>query len=912
MSTSSEHSPEPRPSGAGDPSLAHRLPSTVRPRRYELLLSPDLDAGTFSGEVLIEADATEAVGAIVLNAAELAVSEARVTGGAPGRPGGAPGGQPGRPGGAPGGDARISLDASAERLTLALPEPLGPGPLDISITFQGTLNDKLRGFYRSTFIDTSGASRTIATTQFEATDARRAFPCFDEPDAKAVFAVTIDVPEGLDAFSNGHVVSEEPLPAGGRRLRFSETIPMSTYLVAFVVGPLVATDPLDVDGTPLRVVHVPGKEDLTSFALEAGAHALRFFTELFGIPYPASKLDLVAIPDFAFGAMENLGCVTFRESALLVDPKRASRLELERVADVISHEIAHMWFGDLVTMRWWHGIWLNEAFATMMELLCVDHFRPEWQRWVSFGTEREVAMATDALHCTRPVEYPVGPPEEAQGMFDVLTYQKGASVLRMLERYLGADAFRDGIRRYLSAHALSNTDTEDLWDAIEDVSGEPVRAVMDTWIRQGGFPLVRVAADPGRKDHLLLSQEPFCYAPPDGDSAIGTAWRVPVIGRVLTHDGPTQQQPAGAGEPDGPGWPARHAEVRMLLGPEPETLETPGGALVLNAWGSGFYRVEYSPDLATELYSRYHELDALERFNLLGDSWAASVAGRASIESFLELATLLAREEDPDVWAQVTGALGFLDHALDGTAREALARFVRRLAGPAFEQAGWEPRRGEPERAATLRAMLLGLLGTVGQDEGVRLECARLHQAAVSGTAALDPDLASPIVATLAACGGISEFETFVDLYRRASTPQEEVRYLYALAGFENPELSERAFDMAMGEVRTQNAPFLVQLLLANRASGPATWHRVKEHFDELLDRFPPNTLPRMLEGVKPLCRDPALVADIRGFLGDHPLPAGQRSVDQTLERLAVNAAFASRLVSGTAEALDAATSVLR
>ena len=420
-----------------DPSARHRLPYSVEPRRYALRLTPDLDDATFTGEVHIEVLVHEAVDEIVLHAAELTVDSAELE---------------------RGGGTRLRLaarlDEDTERLILTPPAPLEPGPAVISIDFAGVLNDKLHGFYRSEFTDDAGVTHVIATTQFEATDARRAFPCFDEPDRKAVFSVTLDVPDGLAAYSNGPEVDDVALPAGGRRVRFGDTIAMSTYLVAFVVGPLEATDPVVVRGTPIRIVHVPGKGDLTAFALEAAAHALEFFTDWFGIDYPAEKLDLLAIPDFAFGAMENLGCVTFREAVLLVDPARASRPELERVADVISHEIAHMWFGDLVTMRWWNGIWLNEAFATFMELLCVDDFRPEWQRWVSFGVERDAAMATDGLHATRPVEYPVGPPEEAQGMFDVLTYQKGAGVLRMLERYLGAERFRDGVRRYLEAHRL--------------------------------------------------------------------------------------------------------------------------------------------------------------------------------------------------------------------------------------------------------------------------------------------------------------------------------------------------------------------------------------------------------------------------------------------------------------------------
>ena len=270
---------------------------------------------------------------------------------------------------------------------------------------------------------------------------------------------------------------------------------MSTYLVAFVVGKLETTETVDVDGVPLRVVCTPGKLPLAEFALEVGAFALRFFTEYFNIPYPGDKVDLVAIPDFAAGAMENLGCITFRDTALLIDEDEAARAELERVADVIAHELAHMWFGDLVTMGWWEGIWLNEAFATFMETLCVDAFRPSWDRWVGFAPSREAALAVDALHLTRPIEYPVGPPKEAEGMFDVLTYEKGCGVLRMLEQHIGADVFRDGVRTYLKAHAYGNTVTSDLWDALEDASGAPVRDVMDTFILQGGHPLVSLHGD---------------------------------------------------------------------------------------------------------------------------------------------------------------------------------------------------------------------------------------------------------------------------------------------------------------------------------------------------------------------------------------------------------------------------------
>jgi puromycin-sensitive aminopeptidase len=859
-------------SGHVDPSAEHRLPYAVEPRRYELRLAPDLDAATFSGEVRIEVQVHEAVAEIVLNGAELAVQSARLE----------------RAGGE-GVMLGARLDEEAERLVLTPDAVVDPGPAAVVISFTGILNDKLHGFYRSEFTDDRGGRRVIATTQFEATDARRAFPCFDEPDRKAVFSVTLDVPPGLAAYSNGPELDSSPLPTGGRRVRFGDTIPMSTYLVAFVVGPLVATDPVDAGGTPIRVVHVPGKEALTAFALEAARHALEFFEDWFGIEYPAEKLDLLAIPDFAFGAMENLGCVTFREAVLLVDPARASRVELERIADVISHEIAHMWFGDLVTMRWWNGIWLNEAFATLMELLCVDHFRPEWQRWVSFGMERDAAMATDGLHSTRPVEYPVGSPTEAQGMFDVLTYQKGAGVLRMLERYLGAERFRLGIRGYLEAHRFGNTETEDLWEALEQASGEPVRAIMDSWILQGGFPLVTVddagAGSGGTKAGAMLSQEPFSYAPapPDTPSAIGSTWTVPVIARA----------PGGG-------------EARLLLGADPVPLGLgDDGNAVVNAGGSGYYRVRYGRGRHRRLAQDIGALELLERFNLLGDTWAAVVAQRAELEDFLLLAEALGDEADPDVWGQVSGALSFLDHAVDDDARPHLASYARALLGPVLGRLGWEPRPGEGPRTPTLRAQLVGTLGTVGEEPEVRAEARRRHDASRGADAVIDPDLTSAILAVVAASGGPDDYEEFLEKYRHPTTPQEELRFLYALAGFRDQALAARTFELALTEVRTQNAPFVIHLLLANREVGPATWNRVRDHWDDLATRVPANIRPRMIDGAKLLCRDPGLAHEIDVFIRAHPVPSGQRTVDQMLERLGVNVALASHLRDSVVRSLD-------
>jgi len=405
-----------------------RLPRTVEPERYRLEIEPEVASATFSGTVAIDAVIHEPVDQVVLNAAELAVSDVEVLA--------ADGSTT---------SCTVTFDDELEQVLFRSPSALAPGRCTITCRFSGTLNDKLRGFYRSTYTGPDGEAQTIATTQFESVDARRCFPCFDEPDRKATFEITLIVEPGVEAVSNSPIVAIDPVREK-QRIRYSATMRMSTYLVAFVIGKLETTETIDVDGVPLRVVCTPGKVGLARYALEVGAFALRFFTDYFNIPYPGDKVDLVAIPDFAAGAMENLGCITFRDTALLVDPDQAARAELERVADVIAHELAHMWFGDLVTMGWWEGIWLNEAFATFMEMVCVDAFRPSWNRWVGFAPSREAALAVDGVHSTRPIEYPVGPPKEAEGMFDLLTYEKGCGVLRMLEQHIGPDVFRDGVR----------------------------------------------------------------------------------------------------------------------------------------------------------------------------------------------------------------------------------------------------------------------------------------------------------------------------------------------------------------------------------------------------------------------------------------------------------------------------------
>jgi puromycin-sensitive aminopeptidase len=844
----------------------HRLPYTVEPTRYDLTLCPDLDAATFDGEERVRVIVHEPTAEIMLNAADLEIHEAGLMG-------------------EDGADrsARVTFDEGEERAVLSFEEPVPAGDHTLRLTFSGVLNDQLQGFYRSRFTDAEGVSHTIATTQFEATDARRAFPCWDEPDRKASFVVTLIVDENLTAISNSEIEEVGDAGPGKKRCRFAETMRMSTYLAAFVVGPFELTEPVDVDGVPLRVACVPGKGDLTGFALEIGAHALRFFTEYFDIPYPAGKLDLIALPDFAMGAMENLGAVTFRESVLLIDPDRATRVELERVADVVAHEIAHMWFGDLVTMRWWNGIWLNEAFATFMEMLCVDDFRPDWLRWVTFGLSRGSAMVTDGLATTRPVEFPVRRPVEAEAMFDILTYEKGAGVVRMLERYVGADSFRRGIAEYIAKHSYDNTETTDLWDSVEAATGEPARSTMDTWIYQGGYPVLSIAAD-DEAGTITLTQSRFRYLPGEDD---GARWKAPVLLR------------ASVG-----GEVVRH---RLVMGDETTTVELGGPPewVVVNEGGWGFYRVHYEQDLLDRITAETDRLDALERFNLASDTWAAVVAGLSPVGNFLSLARLYGDETHPSLWAAVLAPLDYLDRMMEPDARPVLQRYVRDLVGPAFERLGWAPVDGEGETTRTLRATVLRALGVLGADPEVRKKAAEVEACYFADRASVDPDVAAATTAVVAAAGSTADYERYLDRFANPATPQEEMRFLFSLAAFDGEELARRTMELARTEVRTQNAPFLISQLLANRTAGPVAWQMVKEHWDELLERFPDNLHDRMLDGMTTLST-PELADDVASFMADHPLATKQRTMDQMLERLEIAVAFRRREAAGLVAAFEA------
>jgi puromycin-sensitive aminopeptidase len=828
---------------------AHRLPLTVIPERYEIGLAPDLTNASFTARETVFVDIREPVRQIIVNAAELEFRSAAVR------------------------DAMgkvltadVSLDHENEQALLSFSETLAVGKGQLEIEFAGILNDKLHGFYRSTYKSTGGREKTLASTQFESTDARRAFPCWDEPAFKAVFQITLTVDDGLTAISNTRVIREVSLPGSGKKeVIFADSIKMSSYLVAFIVGEFEATEPVMVGQTPLRVWAVPGKARLGDFARAIGSASLSFFSDYYDVPYPGDKLDLIAIPDFASGAMENLGAITFRETALLVDQKRATRAELERVADVVSHENAHMWFGDLVTMQWWNGLWLNEAFATFMEMLAVDAWKPEWRRWDSFTVSRAAAMQVDGLKSTRPIEFPVEKPEEAAGMFDVLTYEKGASVLRMLEQYLGADAFREGIRLYLRRHAYGNAETTDLWDALEAAAQRPARALMDSWIFQPGYPLIDIDKD---ASGLVFAQRIFRYL--QDEPAPERTWHVPLFLR------------AGNG--------TEVVEQVLLLTERQLRVDLANAEwAVANAGAHGFYRVRYSPALMSALQAEFGtRLRPVERFGVFNDVWATTLAGLTALPDYLALCELLREETDLNVWTTAIGSWHHVHRILDERQSVSLAERLRAILSPALERLTWAPRTGESELDRQLRGDLIGALGTIAEDKTCQERARSLHAEYEKDAGAVDRNLVPALIAITAHTGGAADYQKFYAKFKSAPTPQEEQRYLFALANFRRRDLIDRTLALTLsGDVRTQNAPYLMRNLLLNRDAREAAWLFVKSHWQDMLTKYPDNSIPRMCEGIIGLV-SAELEADARTFFAEHPVKQGTKQIEQHLERLRV------------------------
>ncbi len=841
-----------------------RLAPDVRPSEYDLHLTPNLAAGTFRGEVEIATTFAKARKDVTLHAADLAIRRAvaRVNGAEI--------------------VAKAAVKKADEAVTLRFAKPLPKGEVTLALTYDGKLNAHLRGLYAA-----SANGARYAFTQCETADARRVLPCFDEPSFKARWRVAVTAPTTDTVLGNAPVEREEAAGDGRRTVRFRQTPPLSSYLVALAIGPLEATEPRLCRTTPVRVWHVPGKRHLAGFGVEAGVEALRRLEQYFGLPYPYEKLDLVAVPDFEAGAMENAGAVFFRETLLLLDPATVSIAERRRAAEVIAHELAHMWYGDLVTMAWWDDLWLNEAFATWMAYRVVDDWQPRWRMWQGFEHDRAGALALDALANTHSIYAPVRSVAEATENFDVITYEKGAAVVRMLEHYLGADTFRDGVRRYMERHREGNTVAADLWRALEEASGKDVARIAKAWITQPGFPLISV--DASGTDGVMVRQERFFADPKIPAAKRRTRWPVPLVVKL----------PGGA-------------LARTLADKPSQSLDVGGtrpGWVFGNASAGGFYRVLHDAKTRAALLASLGELSAVERLALAGDQWALVRAGKAEIESFLDVVDALGDENDYDVLDGIAGPLGFVDEQIAGDGTPAQAELRRRIAArfrPAFERLGWTAAPNEEDDVRLRRAALLRIVGGVAEAPEVLQEASARLERYLVDRASLEPNLADPVVHLAARHGSLGRYHRYREVVAESRTPQERRRFLLALASFRNVDAIRETLAATLGpDVPTQDVAFILMRLLANPAGQRDAWAFLKRKWTPLRKRMPPLMCARLVEAT-PALREPRYAREVRAFFKAHPMPEAARALRQALEVFRLNAELRARATPGLARWLAA------
>ncbi|GAC1347244.1 MAG: M1 family metallopeptidase [Myxococcales bacterium] len=836
-----------------------RLPLDATPVRYRARLTPSLAAGTFEGALELELKLARPRRELVLHAIDLTLERAQL-----------------RAGGKTVRAERIAADAESETVTLSFDGEVPAGAAVLELSWRGKFSPGLRGLYRA---------GPLAVTQFEAADARRLFPCFDEPAFKARWRITLEqVPAGAAAIGNGAIESDEALPDGKRRVVFGETPPLSSYLIALCVGELAGSAPVVARKVPIRTWSVPAKKHLTAFAQDCAAAVLPLLEDYFGQPYAYGKLDQIGVPDFEAGAMENAGAITFREVALLLDGATAPLSVQKRVAEVITHELAHQWFGNLVTMVWWDDLWLNEAFATWMAYKIVDAWRPGWRVWMDFEVGKGAALHLDALRSSHPIRAEIRNAEEAGEAFDAITYEKGGAILRMIEGWLGADKFREGIRLYMRRHREGNATADDLWGALAESSGQPILELANGWIRQTGYPLVELSESGGT---VALRQARFFSDPEAREQGVTTRWLVPVVLRFRDKAGVHERRvllpPGGDGE------------ARVELG-----AQGPVQWVLANSGARGFYRASYPAASLRRLIEALPELDATERMALVSDQWALVRSGNAAAAPFLDLLAGLGGEADHVVLDEVVGRLSWIEHRGVGDAdRVRFQAFVAKSFASTASALGWEPRAGESDEVRLQRAAVLRALALVARDPAAVAEAEARFRAHVGKTGrGVDPNLLDLVVAAAARAADGARFDELARLARAEVDPAAKRRYLHALAMVESPDLVPRAIALALSDaVQMQDFSSFVGTLLANRSAREQAWQLLQTRWSDVRKKADsPMLLRRLVEALGSL-PERAHLAGIEAFLAAHPIDGARQAIAQTLERLHMDVALRERLM---------------
>ncbi len=835
------------------PAFAQRLPDNVVPSHYDIAVTPNLQPATFTGTERISVTLTKPSSSIVLNAAEIEFDKVVIKSRATTQ------------------QARVSLDAAKEQATFTVDRDVPAGAAEISIEYRGILNDQLRGLYLS-----KANNRRYAVTQLEATDARRMFPSFDEPAYKATFSLTATIDQGDHAISNGAVLTDTPGPAAGKHtIKFDTTPKMSTYLVALAVGDFECQSG-SADSIPIRICSTPDKKGQTGFALEAAEAILRYYNKYYAVKYPFKKLDVVAVPDFAAGAMENTAAIFYRETLLLADPKSASTSVRKQIGVVLAHEMAHQWFGDLVTMRWWDDIWLNEGFANWMETRPLKTWKPEWHMELSEVRSNQNAMRLDSLKTTRPIRAEAWTPAEISELFDAIAYEKGAAVLRMVEAWVGEEPFRAGVNAYIEGFKYGNARAEDFWGTLTKVTGKPVDKVMSGFVDRPGVPSVdaKVQCQTSRGSVAISQQAQSSGSPTNTTPEASGSWTIPVCLKTST-------QPSAC----------------TVVASAPATVRADSCPtwVMANAGGRGYYRVVYGAEMIRSLARAIDALAPTERIALLADEWALVHAGRHDVGTFLDLAEGFKNERTPDVLETLLDRLAAIGEVLTTDASRSKYRaWVASLLKPAMNDVGWTPRAGEGEPPRDLLVSALG--GTARDPETIetarRMVLAHLDS---SNGDSIDSTLLNALVGLAAIDGDASLYDRYLARSKQASDPEEHYRYLYALADFSDPALVRRTMDLIVGpEVRNQDTAVFLSRLLSNPDARRLAWELLQARWDDLQKKSGQVFgSPLLISSLGQFC-DTKTRSEIEKFFATHKVPEAERTLQQALERISDCAALAA------------------
>jgi tricorn protease interacting factor F2/3 len=821
----------------------------VKPVHYDLTFEPIFSNFTFEGKERIDVIVNKSTNTIVLHAAELQIKKCDVISFGKIIP------------------TKTILDKKNETLTIKLAKKINKSA-KIYIEFTGVLNNRLVGFYRSQYKDKSGNTKYLATTQFEAADARRAFPCWDEPAAKATFSISIITESHHAAISNTNQISKKKI---GKKIlyKFAKTPIMSTYLVYLGVGEFEFLSTKS-DRVTMRIVTTKGNSKKGKFALDLCKKLVKSYEDYFGIKYPLPKLDLIAVPDFASGAMENWGAITFRETILLFDEKTSSTQTKQFIAEVVSHELAHQWFGNLVTMKWWNDLWLNESFATFMATKFVDYFYPSWKLWDQFLEDTmNTAMSLDALHSSHPIDVKVNSPSEIREIFDAISYDKGGCVLKMLENFVTEKNFRAGLRVYLKKFSYKNAEGNNLWNEIGKAAKIPVRSMVNSWLKQTGFPLVDVQKQ-GSK--LVLSQKRFVLEQKDTQKGL---WEIPLI---LSDDGRTTSK---------------------ILHKKRQNMPIKSEQILVNPGRNGFYRVKYSQDLMYELKEMILQksISHIDRWAIQNDLFALCVSGDGTAHDYLNFVESYQNEDDYLTQSNVSGNLYALynrtiDEEFNSQIKQITYRYFRKI----FDSLGWDAQKGEPYTNALLRSSVIAALGKLDDDE-ILIEANNRFKQFLQKPDSLNPDLQDAVFTLVAWSGNVS-YDKLLHMYKITQSQEQKIRFLGALSSFKDPKLLLKTLELSQSkDVRSQNMHIPIIRISGNQYGKKILWPWLKKNWKTLRTKVGTGSpLLNRIVGSLSTMADESMQDEIRQFFKKNPTSGTEMTLSQTLERIRIHSKFIKRL----------------